>query len=54
MVAKAITAAEAIASPGDRLELLDLPCETCGSEHWEKVDLEGRLFYRCAGHMVER
>ena len=45
---RAITAAEAIAGPEARL-VMDLPCETCGSEHWEKVDLEGRLYYRCAG-----
>jgi len=39
---------EAIAGPEARL-VVDLKCESCGSEHWEKVDLEGRLYYRCAG-----
>lgn len=45
---KAITVEEAIAGPEARL-VMDLPCETCGCEFWERVDLEGRLFYRCAG-----
>ena|ERR1700730_13427830 len=45
---KPISAEEAIAGPEDRL-VMDRPCETCGSEHFEKVDLSGRLYYRCAG-----